>query len=380
MLLYDNDIARDFPNYDFKYEDIEFMKLIENNISKEYRMKNSFMQYILAEKETSLNLKENDNIAVFAPSRSMNIISEDCQKIAKDRLNNLGLNVVYSKNVYDSRKYYDCGTIEHRVEDLHNIFLDDKIKGALTVIGGFNVNQILPFINYDIIKKNPKVLCGFSDITALFNAIYTKTGMMTFYGPHFSSFGMKRGCEYTIDYFKNMILKDEVIKLKSSKEYSDDLWFIDQDKRDFIKNEGMFTINNGTAEGILIGGNLSTLNLLQGTEFMPSLKDKILFIEDDDITGSDFFREFDRNLVSLMQLPDFKFVKGIIVGRAQKKAQMDRNKWRAIFDKYNLKQIPIIADINFGHTTPIATIPIGGYCKLVADGDTCDIFISKHKF
>ena len=219
MLLYDNDIARDFPNYDFKYEDIEFMKLIENNISKEYRMKNSFMQYILAEKETSLNLKENDNIAVFAPSRSMNIISEDCQKIAKDRLNNLGLNVVYSKNVYDSRKYYDCGTIEHRVEDLHNIFLDDKIKGALTVIGGFNVNQILPFINYDIIKKNPKVLCGFSDITALFNAIYTKTGMMTFYGPHFSSFGMKRGCEYTIDYFKNMILKDEVIKLKSSNLY-----------------------------------------------------------------------------------------------------------------------------------------------------------------
>lgn len=347
---------------------------------KEYRMKNSYMQNVLAEKEQTLNLKENDTVAVFAPSRSMKIISEDCQNIAKERLHELGLDVVYAKNVYDSREYYDCGTIEHRVEDLHNIFLDDKIRGALTVIGGFNVNQILPYIDYDLIKNNPKVLCGFSDITALLNAIYAKTGMTTFYGPHFSSFGMKLGCEYTIEHFKDMIFKDDVIKLESSKEFSDDLWFIDQNKRNFIKNEGMFTINNGTAEGTLVGGNLSTLNLLQGTEFMPSLKDKILFIEDDDSTGSEFFREFDRNLVSLMQLHDFKSIKGIIVGRAQKKVEMDRNKWRAIFDKHDLKQMPIIADVDFGHTTPIATIPIGGYCKIDANDGVCEIYISKHKF
>lgn len=380
MRLYNKSIAENFPNYNFQYEDIEFMKLVESNISKEYRIKNSFMQYILAEKEETLNLKKNDTVAVFAPSRSMKIISEDCQKIAKERLNKLGLNVVYSKNIYDTREYYDCGTIEHRVEDLHNIFLEDEIKGALTVIGGFNVNQILPFINYDIIKNNPKILCGFSDITALFNAIYAKTGVMTFYGPHFSSFGMKHGCEYTIDNFKNMIFNDNVIKLKSSKKYSDDFWFIDQDQRKFIENEGMFSINNGIAEGILIGGNLSTFNLLQGTEYMPSLKDKILFIEDDDITGGDFFREFDRNLVSLIQLPDFKFIKGIIIGRAQNKTEMNRDKWRALFDKRELKHIPIIADVNFGHTTPIATIPIGGYCKMVSENKACDIYISKHKF
>lgn len=338
------------------------------------------MQNKLSKKDDVMTLNKNDKIAVFAPSRSMKIISADCQKIATERLNSLGLNVVYSKNVYASRPNYDSGTIEERIEDLHNIFLDKSIKGALTVVGGFNVNQILPYIDFELIKHNPKVLCGFSDITALFNAIYTKTGMMTFYGPHFSSFGMEQGFEYTYNYFNQMICNDEVVEIKSSNEYSDDFWFINQTDRVFIKNEGMFAINKGEAYGTLVGGNLCTLNLLQGTEYMPSLKDKILFLEDDDIVGDNFFREFDRNLVSLMQLPDFKYVKGIIVGRAQKRCEMNREKWKTIFDKKELKNIPIIADMNFGHTTPIATIPIGGFCKIQASSDGVKVQMSKHNF
>lgn len=343
-------------------------------------MKNSFMQYVLPEKKETLGLKLGDKILVFAPSRSMNIISEDCQSLAKKRLAEMGLNVEYGKNVFDSLCYYGCGSIENRLYDLHDIFKNESINGALTVVGGFNVNQLLPYIDYDLIKSNPKVLCGFSDITALFNAIYAKTGMMTFYGPHFSSFGMKKGCDYTIEYFKKMIFEDNVVEIKSSSTYSDDFWFIDQDNREFVKSDGMFSINNGCAYGKLVGGNLSTLNLLQGTEYMPSLKDKILFIEDDDIVGDGFFREFDRNLVSLMQTPDFRGVKGIIVGIAQKKCEMNRDKWKAMLNKKELKDIPIIVDVNFGHTTPICTIPIGGYCKLISDGNNSKIYIAKHDF
>ena len=343
-------------------------------------MKNSFTQHTLTKKKETLGLKSGDKILVFAPSRSMNIISEDCQSLAKKRLAEMGLNVEYGKNVFDSLRYYDCGSVENRLFDLHSIFKNESISGALTVIGGFNVNQLLPYIDYDLIKSNPKVLCGFSDITALFNAIYAKTGMMTFYGPHFSSFGMKKGCDYTIEYFKKMIFEDDVVEIKPSSVYSDDLWFVDQDNREFVKNDGMFSINDGCAYGKLVGGNLCTLNLLQGTEYMPSLKDKILFIEDDDIVGDGFFKEFDRNLVSLMQTPDFSGVKGIIVGIAQKKCEMNRDKWKAMLNKKELKDIPIIVDVNFGHTTPICTIPIGGYCKLISDGNNSKIYMSKHDF
>src|SRR5699024_2083738 len=155
---------------------------------------------------------------------------------------------------------------------------DKNVKAILTVIGGYNVNQILDYIDYDLIKENPKIICGFSDITALTNAIYAKAGMITYSGPHFSSFGMKKGFEYTEKYFKKMLMQSESIEIESSNEWSNDSWFKNQENRTFIKNVGMKIINEGEAEGKIIGGNLCTLNLLQGTEYMPDLEETILFI------------------------------------------------------------------------------------------------------
>lgn len=88
-----------------------------------------------------------------------------------------------------------------RIKDLHEAFLDNNVKMILTAIGGYNSNQLLRYIDYDIIKNNPQIICGFSDITALLNAIYTKSGLVTYSGPHFSNFGMNKGLEYTIRYF-----------------------------------------------------------------------------------------------------------------------------------------------------------------------------------
>lgn len=147
-------------------------------------------------------LKKGDEIRVIAPSRSMTILREDCIKIAVERLEKEGFKVTFGKNVMDCfDKNYVCGSIEKRVKDLEEAFSDKNVKAILTVIGGFNSNQILPYINYDIIKENPKIICGYSDITILLDAIYTKTGLVTYYGPHFSSFGMKKGFEYTLEYF-----------------------------------------------------------------------------------------------------------------------------------------------------------------------------------
>jgi muramoyltetrapeptide carboxypeptidase LdcA involved in peptidoglycan recycling len=321
-------------------------------------------------------LKAGDEIRVIAPSRSLSIISEEAIKIAKERLESLGFIVTFSKNVMSvADEDYKCATIEERLSDLHEAFADRKVKAILTAIGGFNCNQLLDYIDYELIKNNPKIFCGYSDITALSNSIYTKTGLITYSGVHFSSFGMREGFEYSMDYFKKVFMQNDEIDIKASSEWSDDRWFKDQDNRNFIKNEGMFSINEGKAEGKIVGGNLCTLNLLQGTEYMPDLTDTILFIEDDDMAGETFLKEFDRNFQSLLHSAKGK-IKGIVLGRAQIGTKMNREKWiKLIKTKKELEKIPVIADADFGHTTPIFAFPIGGYAIIESNNKAVNIKI-----
>lgn len=313
-------------------------------------------------------LKIGDEVRVIAPSRSMAMLGEDCKELATKRLEDLGLKVTFGKHVMEADSDYMATDAKSRAEDLNEAFSDKNVKAILTVIGGFNSNQILRYIDFENIKNNPKIFCGFSDITILSNSIYAKTGLVTYSGPHYSSFGMKKGfMEYEMEYFKKMFFENNEIDVKSSDEWSDDAWFIDQENREFIKNDGMFIINEGTAEGKIVGGNLCTFNLLQGTKYMPSIEDSILFIEDDEMAGKLFLVEFDRNLVSLIMQPGFEKVKGIVIGRPQKAACMTKEKWiKLIKSKPELEKIPVIAGADFGHTTPIITFPVGGEAKLSA--------------
>jgi len=283
----------------------------------------------------------------------------------------MGFKLTFGKNV-ELCDSFTSSSIEARIEDLHEAFADKNVKAIFTVIGGFNSNQLLSHIDYDLIKNNPKIFCGFSDITALSNAIYAKTGLVTYSGPHYSSFGMKYGFDYTMDYFKNMLLEDQPVEIFSSDVWSNDPWFMDQEKRDFFTNTGMFTINEGSAEGKIIGGNLSTLLLLTGTEFMPKFdEDTILFIENDSsISGSVYILEFDRMFQSLIHQPGFENVKGIVLGRAEKNCDMSKEKWVSMIkNKAELANIPVVANADFGHTTPIFTFPIGGHATLTAGNE-----------
>lgn len=320
-------------------------------------------------------LQAGDEVRIIAPSRSMTILGEDCKKLATERLEELGLKVTFGKHVMEADPDYMCASKDARVEDLNEAFKDKNVKAILTVIGGFNSNQLLDYIDYEAIKENPKIFCGFSDITALSNAIHAKTGLVTYSGVHYSSFGMLKGFEYSLEYFKKMFFQEDEFEVVSSKEWSDEAWFIDQENRHFEQNEGMYVINEGAAEGDIVGGNLCTLNLLQGTEYMPNIENKILFIEDDELSGPIFLMEFDRNLQSLMHMPEFKTVKGIVCGRAQKGSCMTKEKWFKIFDKPELKNIPVIAGVDFGHTTPIITFPVGGHARIEANKDGAKLFI-----
>lgn len=318
------------------------------------------------------------SIMVIAPSKSMRMLSYETMYLSNKKLTNLNFIVKYGKNVFNYDCDYGCASIEDRIFDLHNAFMDDSIDIILTTIGGFNSNQLLPYIDYNLIKNHPKIICGFSDITAILNAIYVKSGIITYYGPHFSSFGMKYGFEYTTEYFEKILLTKDKVEIISSDKYSNDEWYKDQENRNFIKNGGMICVNEGIADGTIVGGNLCTFNLLQGTEFMPSLKDKILFLEDTGMLGPNFLLEFDRNLESLIQNKDFNGVKGIVIGRAELNTNMDQGKWiKMIKSKEPLNNIPVIVNADFGHTTPIFTFPIGGNCKIISNKDECKIIIKE---
>jgi muramoyltetrapeptide carboxypeptidase len=306
-------------------------------------------------------LKAGDEIRIISPSRSLAIISKDNIKLAENRLKELGFKVTYSNNVNEQDEF-NSSSIKSRVADLHEAFRDKNVKAILTVIGGFNSNQILKYLDYKLIKANPKILCGFSDITALGNTIFTKTGVVTYSGIHFSSFGMVDGFDYSAEYFKKCLMYDKPFEVIPPKTWSDDAWYINQEKRKFIKNKGYLIINKGDSEGTIVGGNLCTFNLLQGTEFMPNLKGVILFLEDDEETNELLF---DRDLQSVIHQPNFKYVRGLVIGRFQNKSNMTKEKLvKIIKTKKELDNIPIIANVNFGHTTPTITFPIGGKARL----------------
>jgi muramoyltetrapeptide carboxypeptidase len=327
----------------------------------------------MMKKKYPQKLQRGDEIRVVAPSSSMGIISGPNKEIANNRLKDLGFKITYGKNVEEINEF-NSSSIKSRIADLHKAFSDKKVKAVFAVIGGFNCNQLLKYIDWNIIKNNPKIFIGYSDTTALQNAIFAKTGLVTYSGPAWSTFGQKLHFDYTMEYFQKCLTMNEPVDITPSEKWSDDTWYKDQDNRVLIKNDGWLIINKGKASGTLLGANLCTFNLLQGTEYMPNLKNSILFLEDDD-TSNQFL--FDRDLQSLIHQPSFKGVNGIVIGRFQNESKMTNEKLiKIIKTKAELKNIPVIANVDFGHTSPIITFPIGGEVSM--DTSKKSIVIIKH--
>jgi muramoyltetrapeptide carboxypeptidase len=319
-------------------------------------------------------LQKGDIIRVIAPSRSLSIVGDNIQ-LATRRWEEEWFNVTFSKHCKEIDEF-NSSSIDARIEDLHDAFSDESVKGIFTAIGGYNANQLLQHIDYELIKANPKILCGFSDITVLSNAIYQKTGLVTYSWPHFSTRSMQKEFDYNLEYFKKCLMQEAPFSIEASETWSDDLWFLDQENRKVQKNEGFWTIHEGDATGTIIGWHLRCFSALQGTEYMPFLDNSIVFIEEDEeiIAGL-----FNRGLQSLIHMKEFTWVKGIVIWRFQNKSTIDRNLLEKIISiKKELKKLPIIANVNFGHTNPICTFPIGGVCRIVAQEGKNKIDILIH--
>ena len=187
---------------------------------------------------------------------------------------------------------------------------------------------------------------------------------------------MQRGIQYTLDGFERCVMDKGPFEVEPADHWSDEAWYVDQDAREFVPNPGYRVINEGSAEGGLLGGHLGTLCLLFGTSFMPELDGKILLLECDDETQP---LHFDRELQSLIHQPDFEGVRGVVLGRFQRASNMDLETLeRTIWSKRELDGILILADASFGHTTPQFTFPIGGYGRLEAAGEAARLTIDSH--
>jgi len=320
-------------------------------------------------------LKKGDTVRIIAPARSFSILGEDLVNIANTRFKDLGLNLTFGKNLKEIDEF-GSSSIKSRLADFHEAFLDKTVNAIFTVIGGYNSNQLLNLINCDIVKNNPKIFCGYSDITVLNNAIFAKTGLVTYSGPHYSSFGQKLHLDYTLDYFNKCLFNKAKFEILPSQNWSDDLWWKDQDQRVLNKNLGYWIINKGKARGTILGGNLDTFNLLCGTKYFPNLNNSLLFLEDD--SGSNPYL-FDRELQSLIHQTNFESVGGIVIGRFQKESGVSFELLGKILEtKPELKNIPIIGNVDFGHTDPKITFPIGGKARIEVQDNKVSLVIEEH--
>ena len=306
-------------------------------------------------------LKKGDHIRVVSPSSSIQSIGGfDANVRAKEKLEELGFNVSFSSNYFE-HDLFDSASITSRVEDLHEAFLDSSVDAILATIGGFNCNELLPYLDYDLIAQNPKIFCGYSDTTALLNAIYTKTGMQTYMGPSYSSFKMKEGQEYQSQSWLKAVTQDDY-DLVPSKEWSSDPWYDPTQPRHFMPTEWK-VYNAGSASGTIIGGNLSTFSLLRGTPYAPQAENYILFVEEAEGYPPEHFL---RELAALLQA--YPSPQAVIIGRFPKECEMTEEILLAILDKHPLlKNIPVLYDVDFAHTQPHFTITIGAQATLDTD-------------
>jgi len=326
-------------------------------------------------------LKFGDTICLISPSSGMAKLVPHRAEKAISNLNKAGFKIKVGKNALKNLNYASASPQE-RALDLMEAFLDPEVKAIMSFIGGYCSNQILKYLDFDIIRKNPKILVGYSDTTIPLLAIHTQTGICTYYGPAaLTQFGENPDVfEYTLNYFKKALIEDGPIgDVFPSEFWTDQVldWFkkLDQrSKRQTFPNQGWKWIKEGEAKGPLIGGCLVSLINLAGTKYWPNFNNAILFWEtpesDGNIHQGISIPKTADCLEHLNELGVFNKISGMIIGRPVGYSEANHEELicflKDFFSNYNF---PVLYNVNFGHSDPIITIPIGQTGVLNSDNN-----------
>lgn len=314
-------------------------------------------------------LKKGDKIGVIAPADPVRgVCPDDVIVRGYNYLREKGFEIVEGESVKVPAEYHTAGPVDLRVRDIHSFLKDDEVTCIMAFWGGFNSNQILDHLDYELIKETKKIFIGYSDITAITTAITTKTGLITFSGPGVISFAKPEPFDYTWSYFEKMCMSIEETIVHPSEQYADDLYFLreDNDHRIFKTNEGIKVYKEGVATSEVVVGNLQTLLVLQGTEYVPSMKGKILFVEEDETSTP---AHVDRFFCQMKQSGWLEQIAGLVVGRFTEQSQFSsEDSLESLLKQYLADApYPVLYDVDFGHSDPLITIPNGGVCEINND-------------
>lgn len=300
-------------------------------------------------------LKAGDKLGIIAPG---SYISEEELQDSIKNLNQLGFDTTYSDKILLQSGYF-AGTDEDRADDLMEKFSDKSVKGIVCARGGYGCSRILPMLDYNVIRKNPKVLIGYSDVTALLYGIYEKAGLVSFHGP----VGTSTFNDYSVDNFKRVLMEPERTALFTNSTSGTD-----------ENTYGVTTIVKGKGKGRFVGGNLSIIVSLIGTKYDVDYSNKIVFIEE---VGEEPYR-VDRMLTQMIESGKFKHAAGIMMGifrKCEVKNDSDLTSksftlMEVLKDRLSNLKIPVVYGMSFGHVTDKFTIPFGALAELDADKQT----------
>ena len=305
-------------------------------------------------------LKPGDTIGIVSPSTQ--VTDPDRWQTAERTVQYFGLKAKWAQNVRNHRAQ-DVAGIAERVDDLHAVFEDPEVKGIICLRGGYGSGQLLDNIDYNLIRKNPKVFVGYSDITALHLAIQKFAGLVTFHGPVLLS----EFTPYTQDCFRRALFRPEPLGVLTNPPEANPL----------RPNHTTRTIREGNAKGRLIGGNLTLISSLMGTPYEIETHGTIFFTED---VGEENYR-IDRMLTQLRLADKLQNAAGIIFGECNECGPADYKPsfaWNRTFgevlnDRFENIKVPVLSGLTIGHTADQLTLPLGVTATLDAAKATLTI-------
>ncbi|MFT5858567.1 MAG: muramoyltetrapeptide carboxypeptidase [Flavobacteriaceae bacterium] len=295
-------------------------------------------------------LKRGDTIGIAAPAGPIRERSE-VDKF-ESVLHTMGFKTKVAAHTYSQFGFLSAPD-ETRAKEFMELIEDESVKGIFFIRGGWGCARLLPLLNFDTIKINPKVIMGFSDITTLLNAITAKTGIVTFHGPS----GNSSWNDYSIRYLKDVLINAKSVSYANIKG----------------EDHSIETYASGTATGDLYGGNLSVLCGLIGSDYLPDWKNKILFLED---VMEEPYR-VDRMLTHLSLAGVFEKVSGIVLGNFRKcnAEEPDRSfSLEEVFKQhFDNAEIPVFYGAQIGHVRNKFTVPVGVRVTMDADLGTIEL-------
>lgn len=296
-------------------------------------------------------LNKGDTVALVSPSKATDEALD--LTIAQDVMQALGFKVRTGAHLA-SRRGHLAGTDAERAADINAMFADREVKAIICLRGGSGAARVLPLLDYDLIRANPKVLLGYSDITALHNAIHAKTGLVTFHGPN----GTGSWNDFNADQFRRVFFERELMDYRNVTDRRGEL---------VQRQNRTITIAGGKARGELIGGNLTVLTALAGSPYLPDFDGRILFLED--VAEAPY--RVDRMLSTLKLMGALDRIAGLIFGECSDCKPEGGYGWLTmdqIFeDHIKPLNIPAYRGAMIGHIRQQFIVPVGGLVEMNAD-------------